>query len=95
MDISFIYRSKKNIQFRRLKQKISDNGHYVDVNDNEIGFISQSTAAVQRADRWRAANRLPLNPPMKPRRTFADFQANLAPHLDFMFLNHNVSSFSN
>ncbi|VDP24018.1 unnamed protein product, partial [Onchocerca flexuosa] len=70
------------------------NGRYVDVNDNEIGFISQSTAAVQRADRWRAANRLPLNPPMKPRRTFADFQATRAPHLDFMILNHSVSSFS-
>lgn len=50
-------------------------------------------AAVQRADRWRAANRLPPNPPMKPRRTFADFQATRAPHLDFMTLNHNVSSF--
>ncbi|KAL3997964.1 hypothetical protein ACH3XW_13095 [Acanthocheilonema viteae] len=68
------------------------NGRYVDVNDNEIGFVSQSTAAVQRVDRWRAANRLPPNPPMKPRRTFADFQANRAPHLDFMFLNHNIPS---
>ncbi|VDK81110.1 unnamed protein product [Litomosoides sigmodontis] len=69
-----------------------DNGRYVDVNDNEIDFVSQSTAAVQRADRWRAANRLPPNPPMKPRRTFADFQANRAPHLDFMVLNHNMPS---
>uniref|UniRef100_A0A0R3S160 RUN domain-containing protein n=1 Tax=Elaeophora elaphi TaxID=1147741 RepID=A0A0R3S160_9BILA len=68
------------------------NGRYVDVNDNEIAFVSQSTAAVQRADRWRAANRLPPNPPMKPRRTFADFQANRAPHLDFMVLNHNMPS---
>lgn len=54
--------------------------------------MSQSTAAVQRADRWRAANRIPPNPPMKPRRTFADFQAIRSPHLDFMVLNHNVSS---
>uniref|UniRef100_A0A8R1TZS1 RUN domain-containing protein n=1 Tax=Onchocerca volvulus TaxID=6282 RepID=A0A8R1TZS1_ONCVO len=68
------------------------NGRYVDVNDNEIGFVSQSTAAMQRADRWRAANRLSLNPPMKPRRTFADFQATRAPHLDFMILNHNMPS---
>ncbi|EJD76375.1 RUN domain-containing protein [Loa loa] len=67
-------------------------GRYVDVNDNEIGFISQSSAAVQRADRWRAANRLPPNPPMKPRRTFADFQATRSPHLDFMVLNHNMPS---
>ncbi|MCP9260048.1 BMA-UNC-14 [Dirofilaria immitis] len=66
------------------------NGRYVDVNDNEIGFISQSTAAVQQMDRWRAANRLPPNPPMKPRRTFADFQASRAPHLDFMTLNYNM-----
>ncbi|KAM3721241.1 AP-4 complex accessory subunit [Dirofilaria immitis] len=66
------------------------NGRYVDVNDNEIGFISQSTAAVQQMDRWRAANRLPPNPPMKPRRTFADFQASRAPHLDFMTLNYSM-----
>lgn len=61
------------------------------MNDNEIGFVPQSTAALQRADRWRAANRLPPNPPMKPRRTFADFQTTRAPQLDFMVMNHNVS----
>uniref|UniRef100_A0A1I8EM16 RUN domain-containing protein n=1 Tax=Wuchereria bancrofti TaxID=6293 RepID=A0A1I8EM16_WUCBA len=72
--------------------RIRSNGRYLDVNDNEIGFVSQSTAAVQRADRWRAANRLPPNPPMKPRRTFADFQAIRSPHLDFMVLNHNMPS---
>ncbi|KAI1726891.1 RUN domain containing protein [Ditylenchus destructor] len=29
------------------------NGRYVDVNENEIGFVPHSTAAIQRADRWR------------------------------------------
>ncbi|VDK46817.1 unnamed protein product [Anisakis simplex] len=69
------------------------NGRYVDVNDNEIGFVPHSTAALQSADRWRAANRLPANPPSKPRRTFADFhQSNRAPHLDFMVMQHQMPS---
>lgn len=67
------------------------NGRYVDVNDNEIGFVPQSTAALQSADRWRAANRLPPNPPSKPRRTFADLQSR-SPHLDFMAMQHPTPS---
>lgn len=65
---------------------------YVDVNDNEIGFTSQNTTAIQRADRWRNANRLSSNPAMKPRRTFANFQTLRSPHLDFMLLDHNLPS---
>ncbi|KHN76973.1 hypothetical protein Tcan_06027, partial [Toxocara canis] len=68
------------------------NGRYVDVNDNEIGFVPQSTAALQSADRWRAANRLPAHPPSKPRRTFADFHSNRAPQLDFMAMQHQMPS---
>lgn len=67
------------------------NGRYVDLNDNEIGFVPQSTAALQSADRWRAANRLPANPPLKPRRTFADLQSR-APQLDFMAMQHPMPS---
>lgn len=69
------------------------NGRYVDVNDNEIGFVPQSTAALQSADRWRAANRLPAHPPSKPRRTFADFHNTRAPQLDFMAMQHQVTFF--
>uniref|UniRef100_A0A915CB03 RUN domain-containing protein n=1 Tax=Parascaris univalens TaxID=6257 RepID=A0A915CB03_PARUN len=68
------------------------NGRYVDVNDNEIGFVPQSTAALQSADRWRAANRLPAHPPLKPRRTFADFHNTRAPQLDFMAMQHQMPS---
>uniref|UniRef100_A0A1I7Y6R5 RUN domain-containing protein n=1 Tax=Steinernema glaseri TaxID=37863 RepID=A0A1I7Y6R5_9BILA len=55
------------------------NGRYVDVNDNEIGFVPESTAPVQRPviDRWQAAVS-PLAPP-RPRRTFADLQGARSP----------------
>ncbi|KAK0424213.1 hypothetical protein QR680_008549 [Steinernema hermaphroditum] len=56
------------------------NGRYVDVNDNEIGFVPESTAPVQRPvfDRWQAAAVPPLAPP-RPRRTFADLQGARSP----------------
>ncbi|TKR93303.1 hypothetical protein L596_007786 [Steinernema carpocapsae] len=59
------------------------NGRYVDVNDNEIGFVPESTAPVQRPaaviDRWQAAIS-PLAAPPRPRRTFADLQGGQQHH---------------
>ncbi|MFH4973723.1 hypothetical protein AB6A40_000432 [Gnathostoma spinigerum] len=66
------------------------NGRYVDVNDNEIGFVPQNTTALQSADRWRHANRLAALTPTKPRRTFADFRSNQLPHLDFMAVPYEM-----
>uniref|UniRef100_A0A158R4L3 RUN domain-containing protein n=1 Tax=Syphacia muris TaxID=451379 RepID=A0A158R4L3_9BILA len=65
------------------------NGRYVDVNDNEIGFVPQSTAAMQSADRWRFFSRIPEHVPMKSSRTFADLEAR-APPLDFMAMEHQT-----
>lgn len=65
------------------------NGRYVDVNDNEIGFVPQSTAAMQSADRWRFFSRVPENLPIKTSRTFADLESR-APPLDFMAMEHQT-----
>jgi hypothetical protein len=71
-------------------------GRYVDVNDNEIGYVPESTAAIQRADRWRTATLVAAtNSPVKPlRRTFADLSpSETAPDLKFLSMQHEVPSF--
>ena len=68
------------------------NGRYVDLNDNEIGFVPRSTTAMQSADRWKVFERIPENKPIKTRRTFADLEFR-APPLDFMAMEHQVCGF--
>jgi hypothetical protein len=54
------------------------NGRYVDVNDNEIGFVPQSTAGIQRCRRptttSTTGNSSIIAPLKPPRRTFADLE---------------------
>lgn len=63
------------------------------MNDNEIGYVPESTAAIQRADRWRTATLVAAtNSPVKPlRRTFADLSpSETAPDLKFLSMQHEV-----
>uniref|UniRef100_A0A7E4UNU5 RUN domain-containing protein n=1 Tax=Panagrellus redivivus TaxID=6233 RepID=A0A7E4UNU5_PANRE len=46
-------------------------GRYLDVNENEVGFVPPSTASIQRST--TSTTRQPVSAPLKPpRRTFAD-----------------------
>ena len=56
----------------------SEGLRFVDVNDNEI--------AAEPEDRWRRIS----SAPVKPKRTFADLQKNMAPELQFLALPHKV-----
>jgi hypothetical protein len=71
---NFVERQPTDYEYSETYQ---GNGRYVDVNDNEIGFVPQSTAGIQRCRRptttaaptTSGSITAPLKP---PRRTFAD-----------------------
>lgn len=93
-----------DIPFEEYSEVYLGNGRYIDMNENEIGYVPPaSTAAIQRHEKqqppqveirekrnWRSET-AGMSP--KSSRTFADFSASrTAPDLKFIALAHEVPS---